>query len=80
MAGRFWKPYIGQAVGVEWDMADLIGGAGERAAVQFATICRKEVMAMFFSFSPGPRGWEKSKFNSNYDAQITLCILYPTPS
>jgi hypothetical protein len=32
MAGRFCKPYIGQAVGGELDFIMLIGGAEERAA------------------------------------------------
>jgi hypothetical protein len=34
-AGRFWKPYIGQALGGEWDLMVLIGGAEERAAIQW---------------------------------------------
>jgi hypothetical protein len=37
LVGRFFKPYIGQAVGGEWERTDLIGGAGERAAIQLAT-------------------------------------------
>jgi hypothetical protein len=36
LVGCFWKPYIGQAVDSKWDMADLIGGAGEWAAIQLA--------------------------------------------
>jgi hypothetical protein len=31
LVGFFWRPYTGRAVGDEWDMTDLIGGAGERA-------------------------------------------------
>jgi hypothetical protein len=33
--GDFWKPYIGQAVGGELDLMVLIGGAEERAAIQW---------------------------------------------
>jgi hypothetical protein len=33
----FWKPYIGQAVGGKWDMTDLTGEVGERAAIQLVT-------------------------------------------
>jgi hypothetical protein len=32
--GVFRKPYVGQAVGGEWDMTDPFGGAGEQAAIQ----------------------------------------------
>jgi hypothetical protein len=32
ISGRFWKPYVGQAVGS--DLVLLIGGAEERAAIQ----------------------------------------------
>jgi hypothetical protein len=35
MDGRFWKPYIGQVVGGELDSMVLIGGAEERAAIQW---------------------------------------------
>jgi hypothetical protein len=34
MAGRFWKPYIGQAVDGELDLMVLTGGVEERAAIQ----------------------------------------------
>jgi hypothetical protein len=37
LVGRFLEPYIGQAVGGEWNMMDMIGGEGERAAIQLAT-------------------------------------------
>jgi hypothetical protein len=33
--GRFWKPYIGQAIGGELGLMVLIGGAEERAAIQW---------------------------------------------
>jgi hypothetical protein len=33
--GRIWKPYIGQAVGGELDLMVLIGGAEERADIQW---------------------------------------------
>jgi hypothetical protein len=31
----FWKPYVGQAAGGELDMMVLIGGAEERADIQW---------------------------------------------
>jgi hypothetical protein len=34
MVGRFWQPYIGQAVGGDLDLMVLIGGAEGRAAIQ----------------------------------------------
>jgi hypothetical protein len=48
---RFLKPYIGQAVDDEWDMTDLIGGAGERAVNQLAmsTWSRKRGDEKFFN-------------------------------
>jgi hypothetical protein len=33
MIGRFWQPYMGQAVGREFDLMVLIGGAEERPAI-----------------------------------------------
>jgi hypothetical protein len=32
MNGRFWRPYVGQAVGSEMDFVVLIGGGEERPA------------------------------------------------
>jgi hypothetical protein len=34
VAGRFWKSYIGQAVGGALDFVMLIGGAEGRAVIQ----------------------------------------------
>jgi hypothetical protein len=33
--GRFWKPYIGQAVSIELDLMVLFGGAEEQAMCVF---------------------------------------------
>jgi hypothetical protein len=33
LVGSFWKLYIGQALGDEWDVTDLICGTEERAAI-----------------------------------------------
>jgi hypothetical protein len=35
MVGRFWKPYIGRALGDEFDVMLLIGGAEDRAAILY---------------------------------------------
>jgi hypothetical protein len=35
------KPHTGQAVGSKWDVMDLIGTAGERAAIQLTSDLRK---------------------------------------
>jgi hypothetical protein len=35
MVGRFWKPFIGQALGREFDLVVLIGAADERAPIQW---------------------------------------------
>jgi hypothetical protein len=52
MVGRFWKPYIGQAIGGELDLMVLIGGAEERAAIQWEKITwlRKTGSGIFFIF------------------------------
>jgi hypothetical protein len=34
LVGCVWKPFFEQAAGGEWDMMDLIGKAGEQAAIQ----------------------------------------------
>jgi hypothetical protein len=34
LVGSFWKPHIGQAIGGEWDVTNLTGGAEERDAIQ----------------------------------------------
>jgi hypothetical protein len=38
MVGRFWMPFIGQAVGGELDLMVLTGEAEERAAIHWETI------------------------------------------
>jgi hypothetical protein len=37
MVEGFWKPYIGQRVGGELELMELIGGAKEQAAVKLET-------------------------------------------
>jgi hypothetical protein len=37
LVGLFWKPYIWQAAGGEWDMMDLTGRMEEQATIQLAT-------------------------------------------
>jgi hypothetical protein len=43
MVGHFWKPYIclGQEVGGELDLTVLIGGAGERVAIQIQCVTER---------------------------------------
>jgi hypothetical protein len=40
-AGNFWKLYIGQAVGGELDLMELIGGVEEQAAIQLDSCTTK---------------------------------------
>jgi hypothetical protein len=49
LVGHFLEDFIGQAVGSEWDMMDLIGGAGAQTAIQLAmsTWLRKSVDQKF---------------------------------
>jgi hypothetical protein len=47
---HFWKSYIEQAVGGEWDVTNLIGRVEERAAIQLvmSTWLRKRGDEKFF--------------------------------
>jgi hypothetical protein len=43
LVGRFWRPYIGQAVGGQWDVTNMIVGAEERAAIQLVMVTTKSL-------------------------------------